>query len=124
MSYVAFQFPVYRPQMMAVIGITNANPAVVTTSLDGVNPGNHNYINGLIVRIDMAPGFGMQEINQQFSDIIVLSPTTFAINIDTTLYSAFFAPVTYPLDAQYCQANPFAELTSQITGALNNVLPL
>lgn len=124
MSILTPLLPTYQPQMMAVIGITNANPAVVTTSFDGVNPGNHNYINGLIVRIDMPPGFGMQEINQQFSDIIVLSSATFALNIDTTLYSAFSAPVTYPLDAQYCQANPFAELTSQITGALNNVLPL
>ncbi len=123
MSIVAYQFPVFQPKMCAVIGITNAFPAIVTTSLDGVNPGNHDYIDGLIIRIDMAPGYGMQEIDQKFGAIIVLSLTTFAIAIDTTLYSAFTTPVTYPKNAQYCQSNAFAELNSQLTGAERNVLP-
>lgn len=123
MSIIAYAQPVFQPKMCAVIGITNANPAVVTTSLDGINPGNHDYIDGLIIRIDMAPGYGMQEINQQFGAITVLSPTTFSIPIDTTFYSAFTIPATYPQNAQYCQSNAFAELNSQLTGAERNVLP-
>lgn len=120
---IAFPFPVYQPKMCGILSITNANPALVTTTLDGVNPGNHQYINGLIVRIDIAPGYGMPQINQQFAPITVVSPTQFTIAIDTTMYDTFAFPTTYPLTSQYSQCNPIAELNGQIIGAVNNVLP-
>jgi hypothetical protein len=120
---VAQPFPTYQPKMCGILSITNANPALVTTTLDGVNPGNHQYIDGLIIRIDIAPGYGMGQINQQFAPITVVGPTQFTIAIDTTMYDTFSFPVTYPLTSQYSQSVPFAELNGQIIGAVNNVLP-
>jgi hypothetical protein len=120
---VAQPFPTYQPKMCGILSITNANPALVTTTLDGVNPGNHQYIDGLIIRIDIAPGYGMGQINQQFAPITVVSPTQFTIAIDTTLYDTFSFPVAYPLTSQYSQSVPVAELNSQIIGAVQNVLP-
>ena len=120
---VAFPFPVYQPKMCGILSITNANPALVTTTLDGVIPGNHQYIDGLIIRIDIAIGYGMGQINQQFAPITVVNPTQFTIAIDSTMYDTFSFPVTYPLTSQYSQCNPIAELNGQIIGAVNNVLP-
>jgi hypothetical protein len=112
--------------MRIIISITNAFPAVVTTSIDGVNPANHNYINGLIIRIDVPVGFGMQQINQQFGPITVLTPTTFSIPIDTTLYDVFAVPASgpmyFPINYQAAQSVPIGELTSMITGATVNEL--
>lgn len=120
---VAQSFPVYQPKMCGILSITNANPALVTTTLDGVNPGNHQYIDGLIIRIDIAPGYGMEQINQQFAPIVVVNDTQFTIAIDTTMYDTFSFPATYPLTSQYSQCVPFAENSDMITGAVNNVLP-
>ena len=120
---IAQAFPTYQPKMCGILSVTNANPALVTTTLGGVNPGDHQYIDGLIIRIDMAPGYGMGQINQQFAPIIVVNSTQFTIAIDTTMYDTFAFPATYPLTSQYSQCNPIAELNGQITGAVNNVLP-
>ncbi len=120
---VAQSFPVYQPKMCAVIAITNAPQALVTTSLDGVNPGDHQYIDGLIIRIDIPVGYGMPQINQQFAPITVVNATQFSIAIDTTMYDAFSIPTMYPLTSQYAQSVPVAELNSQIIGAVQNVLP-
>jgi len=120
---VAFPFPVYQPKMCAVIAITNANPALVTTSLDGINPGNHQYINNLIVRIDLPLGYGMQQINQQFAPITVVNDTQFTIAIDTTMYDTFSIPTQYPLTSQYAQSVVIAETNDMIIGAVQNVLP-
>ncbi len=123
MSIIALALPVFKPAMRAVINITNAPQALVTTSLDGVNPGDHGYIDGLIVRIDMPKAFGMQQINQQFAPITVVTSSTFLIDIDTTHYDVFSVPTHYPESAQYCESVPFAELNSMLTGAVQNVLP-
>lgn len=117
MSILAFPNPIFQPAMRIVTGITNANPASVTTSFD------HLYLTGLIVRLDIPLGFGMQQANQLFGPIIVTSPTTFDIAIDTTLFDAFSVPVTYPLDAQSAMSVPFAEISSLLTSAVQNTLP-
>lgn len=117
MAINAYPFPVFQPAMRIVTGITNAFPAVVTTSFA------HQYLNGTIIRIDIPPGFGMQEINQQYAPIVVLSDTTFNIGIDTTLYSSFSASVLFPLSEQLAQCVPIGEINSQLTAAIQNVLP-
>lgn len=87
-------FPtVFQPRAALIIAITNANPAVVTTSIDSVNPGVNNYITGTVVRLDIPPQFGMFQANQLFGTIIVLTSTTFSITIDTTLFDAFVGAI-------------------------------
>ncbi len=117
MSINALAKPVFQPAMRIITAITNANPALVTTSFA------NNFITGTIVRIDIPPKFGMQQINQQFGPITVVSPTTFTIPIDTTLYDAFFVAADYPYNEQLAQAVSFAEINDILTAAVQNVLP-
>ena len=117
MTILAIPYPVFQPSMRIVSGISNSNPAHVTTTFA------HQYITGTTIRIDIPPLFGMQEINQQFGNIVVTSPTTFDIGIDTTLYSPFTTPSQFPFSQQSAQCNAFAEDNSILTAAVHNALP-
>lgn len=124
MSILAFPFPVFKPAMRIITNITNANPATVTTSFA------HGYLTGLIVRIDLPQGYGMQQLGRlgrvplmQTFEITVTGSTTFTIPIDTTNFDPFTVPGVYPADAQYAQVVPVAEDNSILTQAVQNVLP-
>ncbi len=117
MSIQAQRFPVFKPSMRIVTAITNGLPASVTTSFA------HGYASGLIVRIVVPLGYGMQEINDLFGPIVVTGLTTFDIDIDTTNFNDFSVPVTSPADLQYAQAVPFGEINSSVYQATQNVLP-
>ena len=78
--------PIFQPAARLIESITNANPAVVTTTFA------HQYQTGTIVRLDIPPADGMQQANQLTGTITVLSPTTFAIDIDTTHFAPFAIP--------------------------------
>lgn len=123
MTIVAQARPVFRPVMRAVISITNAFPCVITTSIDGTTPGAHGYINGIIIRIDIPPKFGMFQIDKKFASLTVLSPTTFSLPIDTTNFDVFVIPMDYPYDRQYAQCVPIGEDNDILTAAVQNVLP-
>jgi hypothetical protein len=122
MPIVALPRPVYLPAMRAIIAITNSNPLSVTTSLDGIVPGNHDYIDGLIIRLDIPVGFGMIQADKLFGPVTVTSPTTFTMPIDSTYFDTFVIPTTFPESEQNAQSVPFAELNSQLTGATANNL--
>lgn len=113
----AYQFPVFKPAMRIISAITNGFPATVTTTFD------HGYISGTIVRLDIPPGFGMVQANQQFGPITVTGNTTFTIPIDTTFYDAFAAPSTFPENYQQAQCVPIGENNDILTAAVQNVLP-
>jgi len=117
MAILAQQFPVFQKAMRIIDSITNAYPAAVTTTFD------HQYITGMIVRLNVPTGFGMLQANQLYGPIIVTGDTTFTIDIDTTYFDAFSAPVTYPLSYQYAQVTPIGEVSSMLTAATQNVLP-
>ena len=117
MSILAFKNPIFQPAMRIIAAITNSNPASVTTTFA------HKYITGTIVRLDIPLGYGMQQANQQFGPIIVTSPTTFDIAIDTMFYDPFITPTKYPLTSQYPQCNAFAENNDILTAAVQNTLP-
>ena len=57
---------------------------VVTTT-------NNQYIDGMIIRLNIPKGFGMQQANQQQGQITVLSDTSFSIDIDTTQMDPFLS---------------------------------
>lgn len=109
--------PVYQPAMRVITAITKAAIAQVTTSIP------HQYKDGTIVRIDIPKGFGMFQINQQFGPITVTGDTTFTIPINTQNYDAFTIPSSFPDSYNNAQAVPVGELTSQLTAAVQNVLP-
>lgn len=118
MSILAFPNPIYQPAMRIITAITNAPLAQVTTSFD------HLYLTGSIVRLDIPLGFGMQQANQQFGEILTIpSPTTFTMSLDTTQFDAFSTPSDYPQNAQYAQVVPFAEDSDTLLSAVQNTLP-
>lgn len=117
MPILARIHPVYQPAMRPISGITNAVQAEVTTTIP------HQYDTGMIVRLNLPIGFGMQEVNQKTGTITVTGNTTFLIDIDTRLFQAYSVATDFPEDRQFAQVTPVAELNSQLKDATRNVLP-
>jgi hypothetical protein len=79
--------PLYQPAMRTITAITNANPALVTTSFA------HNYVDGTIVRLYIPAYFGMKQADHLFGTVTNNGVNTqFLIDIDTTLFDAFVVP--------------------------------
>ncbi len=109
--------PVYKPAMRVIAGITNAFPALVTTTID------HGYIVGTIVRLDIAPTGGMLQANQKTGMILTIPTlTTFTVDIDTTEFDAFSVPSQFPPPYNDSQVVPIGEDNSILTAAVQNVL--
>lgn len=115
---IAVMNPTFQPSMRIITAITNSNPAIVTTSFP------HNYKTGTIVRLDIPPADGMQQADQFFGPIIVLSSTTFSVPLDTTMFDVFAIPGSPPPYINTCaQAVPIGEVNEILTAAVQNVLP-
>ena len=117
MAFEAQQFPIFQPSMRLVTAITNAESASVTTSFA------HQYVDGTIVRFDIPSGYGMPQIDRQFGEIVVTSPTTFTVTLDTTSYQPFVLPALYPNVAQFAQVVPIGSANRTLAPAKQNVLP-
>lgn len=123
-NYFGIQFPTYQPAMRNILSITQATQALITTTFDGTNPGNHQYQTGLIVRLLIPAGFGMVQANQLQGEITVTNPTQFTITIDTTSFDPFVVPPYQPgNNGTPAQAVPFGEDNAMLTEAVQNVLP-
>lgn len=117
MAILAVRFPTFQPAMRVIDAITNAFPAVVTTSFP------HQYQTGMIVRLNIPLGFGMQEANQKQGEIIVLTDTIFSVDIDTRYMDPYVVSVTYPQSYQSGQVTSIAENNQFLRSAMRNVLP-
>ena len=85
----------FSPARSPIANITQANPAIVTTTV------NHNLTTGQIVRVHVPPNFGMFQLNNLLLSVTVLSPTTFSlqyvqtpqyVDVDSTNFQAFTTP--------------------------------
>lgn len=119
-NYYAVQFPTYQRAMRNILSITQDFPALVTTTFDGLNPGEHQYSSGLIIRFVIPDGYGMKILDKQQAEIIVINATQFTVSIDTTQMDPFVLDDTVPTPAQTI---PFGENNSILTMATKNVLP-
>lgn len=109
MSILVVNQPTFQRAMRVISSITRANPAVVVTTTD------HQYIDGMIMRINVPKGFGMQQVNQLQGEITRLSDTTFSIDIDTTDMDPFLSLI----DAGITNGS------GAVSGTINtNVVPL
>jgi len=108
--------PTYQPAMRVISAITNSFPVTITTTI------NHQYKNGLIIRIDIPNGLGMEQLNQQFGPITVTGNTTFTLPLDTTNFTPFSVPIVSN-GYQDAQSVPIGEISSIIYGATQNMLP-
>ena len=105
--------PYLVPAARGIGSITNAFPAVVTTTLD------HGYITGAIVRLYIPSYCGMTQANRLKGSIEVTGATTFLIDIDTTLFDAYVAPAANLTPAQVV---PIGEDTDTFESAFRNIL--
>jgi len=109
--------PIYMPALRDIASITQAFPALVTTTFD------HGYITGNIVRLYIPKNFGMQQANKLKGSIAVQSPTSFTIAIDTTHMDAFVIPPLQPgFNYTPAQCVPIGEDTDTLKSAFVNVL--
>jgi hypothetical protein len=92
----------YTPARSEISNITQANPAVVTTTSD------HGLTTGQVVRVHVPQDYGMSEINQDLCSVTVLSNTTFSlqytqvpfVNVDSRQFTAFTTPSNPSLTAE------------------------
>ncbi|HTJ49064.1 MAG TPA: hypothetical protein VL443_06375 [Cyclobacteriaceae bacterium] len=113
----AYRMPVYGPAMRLISSITNSTAATVTTTFD------HNYVDGTIVRFDIPPACGMQQIDQQTAPILVTGATTFTVPIDTTMYASFSVPSGLGPFVNICaQCVPLGEQNDTLKAAVVNQL--
>ena len=104
--------------MRIITAITNANPAVVTTSFA------HQYLDGTIVRLDIPPAVGMPQANNFVGPLLVTSTTTFALPLDSTNFGTFAIPVDPLPQINTCAlVVPVGEINSTLLAATQNVLP-
>lgn len=79
----AQRYPLFQPAMRIVTAISQTNPAVVTTSF------NHQYLDGLILRLDIPLANGMQQISGTTYQITVTGLDTFSVPVDARSFQAF-----------------------------------
>lgn len=123
-NYFAVQQPTFQRAMRNILTISQDQQAVITTTFDGINPGAHDYLTGLIVRLVIPSGFGMQALNQFQGPITVINDTQFTMNIDTTALDPFVVPPYQPgFHGTPAQVVPTGEVSSIVYQAIKNVLP-
>lgn len=123
-NYYAVPNPSFQRAMRNILSISQSNPAIITTTFDGINPGPHDYSTGLIVRLDIPDGFGMKLVDQYANVIVVINANQFTLPIDTTFFDAFSVPPFTPgLFGTPAQVVPIGEVNEILTMATQNVLP-
>jgi hypothetical protein len=120
--YAALKHPIYMPAVRDILSITQAPMALVTTTFDGINPGEHGYLTGLIVRMNIPPYFGMQNLNKVHFVITVVSPTTFTIPVNTLGFNPFVLPPADPRYETSAQVTPIGEEAAILTQSFVNIL--
>ena len=122
-NYYAVQFPMFQRAMRNILSITRDDNALVTTTFDGINPGNHQYLTGLIARLYIPYGFGMVQANELYGPITVINDTQFTIPINTTNFDVFVVPTFQPGDfGTPAHVVPIGEINDILTEATQNVL--
>ena len=110
--------PPFQPAMRLIAAISQSFPMTVTTTFA------HQYIDGTIVRLDIPPADGMQQADQQTGSILVTSPTTFTMPIDSTSFDAFAIPGSPSQAENICaMVVPIGEVNETLQAATVNVLP-
>lgn len=114
-TFTALANPPNKPAMRFIANITNANPALVTTTIP------HLYQSGIIVRLYIPKDFGMYQANQLFGAITVINDTQFTIAINTQTFDVYNNPGDNL--ARAAMVVPIGEITSNFYSPFTNTLP-
>jgi hypothetical protein len=98
-------FPYWYPSTRRIVKITQAFPAVITTSVDST------YIAGQSIRLDIPPQFGMIQADGLLVNIISVSGGDITVNLDTTGFSPFVFPLVAAYPFTPAQTIPVGEET-------------
>jgi hypothetical protein len=115
MAFYSYPSPTFQQAMRVISNITNAFPAVVTTTIP------HQYQDGMIVRLLVPNSFGMWQVNKMIGQITIIDTVTFSILLDTTAFNPFVVPTRKTRN--FAQSIPVGEITSILSAATRNVLP-
>lgn len=123
-NYSSQQEPVFQRAMREILTISQAEEALITTTFDGISPGDHDYATGLIVRVLVPIYFGMQQMDKLSAPITVINSTQFTMPINTLEFDAFSIPTFQPgFNGTPAQVVPVGEVNELLTMATQNVLP-
>jgi len=101
---------VFSPRRNIVTAITQALPAVVTTSIP------HGYFVGDIVRFYIPENYGMQQANLVQVEVVnIPTPTTFETDLDSTNFLPFIVPA---MPLQLAQVVPVGEITESLNNPM------
>lgn len=98
----------FVPKRRLLSNVTNALRAIVTTTED------HGYETGQIVRLIVPLAYGMH-LNYVQTQIVVLSPTTFETDVNTSNQLPFVEP-TFPPGFTEAQVVPISGVEDNIAG--------
>jgi len=108
------KFSNWVPPAIYITNITQANPGVVTTSVE------HGYATGDIYRLHVPAAFGMVEADGLQVTITVLTATTFSIGVDTTTFTAFAFPASADVPVTFPIVDPVGEFGTALTDSVDN----
>ena len=116
-NWTAVVNPIIQPATRLVTAITNANPAMVTTSFA------NQYETGDIVTVVVPYGWGMTQWRSQTGPITVLNTTQFTIPVDSTNFDVFVEPTEFvPGLNMPAMVLPSGEVASKLTQEFRNIL--
>ena len=109
----------FIPKNRTIVSIVSGSLVLPATLVTTSTP--HHYYLGSIIRLDIPPGFGMQEISTQFGPIVPspINPILFVMLLDSRGYAPFVIP---PGAQQFAQCVPIGELNQYIYNATFNRL--
>lgn len=101
-DYRIFRAPYWNPDKAYIVGITAANPAVISTSTA------HDYAIGDKIRVTCPAAFGMVEIDGLEATITAVTANTITTDINSAAFTAF----AFPTSAVAAAGVDFPMLTS------------
>lgn len=92
------------PGFLAITGITNAYPAVVTFTDSIYN----TYVVGQLVHLNIPDAYGMFQANQLNVEILAINSNTFSLNMDSRPFDIFTvpSPSAYPVPTEPATLSP------------------
>lgn len=102
--------PLYYPQRATIVGITAANPIVVSTSTA------HGLTVGQKVRLHVPSKFGMVQANNLSGVITAVTAATFTLgSIDSSAFTAFGWPAAGSIPFTFPEVIPFGSGPTPVT---------
>jgi hypothetical protein len=105
----------FFPLAHRIVGMTAANPCVITTAT------NHGYVANQIIRVHVPSAFGMVQANNLVVHIASVTATTITTDFDSTSFTAFAWPAATAVPISYAEVNPIGEASSILTQAETNI---